>query len=85
MAGLQATWESLGATRAAGSMFDLFILGDTTDPDIWVAEEAAYLALLERTAGNGRIFYRRRPRNAARKAGNISEWVCRFGAAYPQS
>ena len=65
-------------------MFDLFILGDTTDPDIWVAEEAAYLALLERTAGNGRIFYRRRPRNAARKAGNISEWVCRFGAAYPQ-
>jgi len=84
MAGLQATWESLGAMGAAGTMFDLFVLSDTTDPDTWVAEEAAFLALLESTAGHGRIFYRRRPRNTARKSGNISEWVRRFGAAYPQ-
>lgn len=84
MAGLQASWEALRATGPAEACFDLFILSDTTDPDIWVAEEAAYLALLERTAAEGRIFYRRRPHNEARKSGNISEWVRRFGAAYAQ-
>ena len=44
MAGLQAIWESLRATGAADA-FDLFILSDTTDPDIWIAEEAGFLAL----------------------------------------
>ena len=38
----------------------------------------------QRTGGHDRIFYRRRPRNTARKAGNIADWVTRFGAAYPQ-
>ena len=31
-----------------------------------------------------RIFYRRRPKNIARKSGNIADWVPRFGGAYPQ-
>ena len=44
MAGLQAIWESLRETGAADA-FDLFILSDTTDPDIWIAEEAGFLAL----------------------------------------
>jgi membrane glycosyltransferase len=83
MAGLQAIYESLQETGAADH-FAIFILSDTTDPDIWVAEEAAFLTLLDRTGGHGRIFYRRRPKNVERKAGNIAEWVRRFGAAYPQ-
>jgi membrane glycosyltransferase len=29
-----------------------------------------------------RVYYRRRPLNEGRKAGNISEWVNRFGAGY---
>ena len=70
--------DRLGALR----QFDLFILSDTTDPDVWVAEEAAFLALRERTGGHGRIFYRRRARNTERKAGNIADWVRRFGGAY---
>ncbi len=82
MAGLQATWESLDATGHAGA-FDLFILSDTTDPDVWIAEEAAFLALLDRTGGEGRIHYRRRAKNTERKAGNIADWVRRWGAAYP--
>lgn len=82
MAGLQATYESLAATGHAGA-FDLFILSDTTDPDVWIAEEAAFLALRERTGAAGRIFYRRRPKNSERKAGNIADWVRRWGAAYP--
>ncbi|MCK0209708.1 glucans biosynthesis glucosyltransferase MdoH [Starkeya koreensis] len=79
-AGLQAIYESLEATGAAEA-FDVFILSDTTDADIWIAEEAAFLALRERTGG-GRLFYRRRPRNTDRKAGNIAEWVTRFGGRY---
>ncbi|HUN38942.1 MAG TPA: glucans biosynthesis glucosyltransferase MdoH [Acetobacteraceae bacterium] len=84
MAGLQAIWESLHAAGAAGETFDLFILSDTTDADAWIAEEAAYLDLLDRTDGHGRIFYRHRRHNSARKAGNIADWVTRFGGAWPQ-
>ena len=83
MAGLQAIWESLRDTGAADA-FDLFILSDTTDPEIWIAEEAGFLALRDNTAGHAQIFYRRRPRNVARKSGNIAEWVTRFGGAYAQ-
>ena len=72
------SWDGLGALPH----FDLFILSDTTNPDIWIAEEAAFLALRERTGGEQQIFYRRRPKNQARKAGNIAEWVRRFGGAY---
>jgi membrane glycosyltransferase len=82
-AGLQAIDESLAAAGATAA-FDLFILSDTTDPDVWLAEEAAFLSLRDRTGGHDRIFYRRRPLNTARKAGNIAEWVTRFGGAYPQ-
>ena len=83
LAGLEAIDEELRAAGAAEA-FDLFILSDTTDPEIWVAEEAGFLALRERTGGEHRIFYRRRPKNTARKSGNIAEWVHRFGAAYRQ-
>ena len=83
MAGLQAMWESLREAGAADA-FDLFILSDTTDPQIWIAEEAGFLALRERTGADASIFYRRRPKNVARKSGNIAEWVTRFGGAYAQ-
>lgn len=82
-AGLEAIIRSLDAT-GRGDAFHIFILSDTTDGDIWVAEEAAYLSLRARLGGEGRIFYRRRPKNIDRKAGNIAEWVTRFGGAYEQ-
>ncbi|MCJ2015189.1 glucans biosynthesis glucosyltransferase MdoH [Methylobacterium sp. J-076] len=80
--GLQAIYESLDATGRIDH-FDFFILSDTTDPDVWIAEEASFLALRERTGGAARIFYRRRPKNTERKAGNIADWVRRFGGDYP--
>lgn len=83
MAGLQAIYESLEELGAI-EHFDFFILSDTTDANVWVAEEAAFLALRERTGGHVRIFYRRRRKNVERKAGNVSEWVRRFGGHYPQ-
>ncbi len=81
MAALQVIHGDLSRLGALPA-FDLFILSDTTDPDIWIAEEAAFLSLRDRTGNDGRIFYRRRAENIERKAGNIADWVRRFGAGY---
>jgi len=83
LAGLEAIQTAL-AEAGAADRFDVFILSDTTDPDAWAREEEAFLALRARVGAEARIFYRRRARNVDRKAGNIAEWVRRFGGAYPQ-
>ena len=80
MARLQAIYESVEAT-GCGDHFDFFVISDTTDPDIWIEEEAEFLKLRERT-GSDRIYYRHRTKNTARKAGNVAEWVTRFGGGY---
>ncbi len=80
-AGLEVTWASLQAT-GRGQAFDLFVLSDTTRPEIAAAEEQAWAWLVERTGGQGRIFYRRRQRNSGRKAGNIADFCRQWGALY---
>jgi membrane glycosyltransferase len=80
MARLRAMYESVGETGQA-QLFDWFLLSDTTDPDIWIAEELAFLEL-RRNCGSGHLYYRHRSDNTARKSGNIAEWVRRFGGAY---
>ncbi|ABI61882.1 Periplasmic glucan glucosyltransferase [Granulibacter bethesdensis] len=82
-AGLQGIYESLQATGRMAA-FDVFILSDTTDPDVWIEEEQAFLALRQRVGGGENIYYRRRAKNIERKAGNIGEWVRRWGGAYRQ-
>jgi len=77
---VQAVYESLEATGGA-ACFDVFILSDTTDPEIFIAEEAAFLTLRDRFS-EPRIFYRHRRKNVAKKSGNIAEWLQRFGARY---
>jgi membrane glycosyltransferase len=79
MARLRAIWESVEET-GCGAQFDWFILSDTTDPAIWIAEEKCFLQL--RSDLGARIFYRHRPQNTARKSGNIEDWVKRFGGGY---
>jgi membrane glycosyltransferase len=78
---VQAVYESVAATGQS-ACFDVFILSDTTDPDIFIAEETAFLALRERLGGQARIYYRHRAKNEAKKAGNIAEWLQRFGDNY---
>jgi len=77
-----ATAEALAEAGARDS-FDIFVLSDSTDPDAWVAEEAAFRALIRRTKPRARVFYRRRRHNTEKKAGNVADWCKRFGAAYP--
>jgi len=65
-----------------GGHFDWFFLSDTTNPDVWIAEERAFLAMRARLGDRARVFYRHRPKNTARKAGNIGDFVSRWGGAY---
>lgn len=76
-----ATMRSVARLGQQGS-FDLFILSDTTDPDVWIQEEAAFQAVREREADCSRIFYRRRSANTGKKAGNVADWCRRWGANY---
>lgn len=62
--------------------FEVFILSDTRGADEGDAEEACYRQLAKRLDGVISIYYRRRIENKARKAGNIEDWVERFGGAY---
>ncbi|KPH79386.1 glucans biosynthesis glucosyltransferase MdoH [Bosea vaviloviae] len=80
-AALCAIRESVEAT-GLGSHFDYFIVSDTTNPDVWVAEERAFLALRQRLGPDARVYYRHRPKNHHRKAGNIADFVTRWGGHY---
>src|SRR6478736_4793857 len=80
-AALEAIYESVQAT-GLGEHFDYFILSDTTHPDAWIAEERAFLALRERLGPGARFYYRHRPKNHHRKAGNIADFVSRWGGHY---
>src|SRR5690606_16894309 len=79
IARLQAIYESVRGTGRLAH-FDFFMLSDTTDPAIWIEEEAAFLRLRERVGAHC-LYYRHRTSNVGRKAGNIAEWVSRFGGA----
>jgi membrane glycosyltransferase len=62
--------------------FDVFILSDTTDGNIALAEEETFAALRQRLGAIVAIYYRRRIRNIAHKAGNVAEFCTRWGRAY---
>jgi len=64
------------------SSFDWFILSDTTDPDIVIAEEASFYLLRERIGKTINVYYRRRHKNTARKAGNVADFCRRWGSSY---
>lgn len=70
------------AEKLAGSapgQFAVFILSDTTRPDCWIAEEKVFRRLVEQSDAACPIYYRHRRLNSERKAGNIADWVMRWG------
>jgi membrane glycosyltransferase len=79
-AAMQAICEDVRTTRLDES-FDYFFLSDTTDPDVFVSEERALAAMRSRLPGQ-RLYYRHRRKNTNRKAGNVADFVSRWGAAY---
>ncbi|MFK3797962.1 glucans biosynthesis glucosyltransferase MdoH [Pseudomonas sp. NPDC088444] len=80
-AGLRATFESVAATGDL-DRFDFFVLSDTNETDIAVAEQQAWLDVCRETGGFGKIFYRRRRRRVKRKSGNLDDFCRRWGGDY---
>jgi membrane glycosyltransferase len=80
-AGVRATYESL---ERSGNLkhFDFFILSDSYEPDLCVAELEAWQRLCAELGGEGRIFYRRRLRRVKRKSGNLDNFCRRWGVNY---
>lgn len=59
---------------------EIFIISDTQDADAWVRETAEYQILKQQSPIP--VWYRRRHANIGRKAGNVEEFVRRFGGRY---
>jgi membrane glycosyltransferase len=82
MACVRATAESLGRTSEA-ARFDFFILSDTTKPEVWLREEILWSNVRSELEGQApAIHYRHRVENRGRKAGNIGEFLERWGLDY---
>ncbi|WP_164730550.1 glucans biosynthesis glucosyltransferase MdoH [Pelagibacterium montanilacus] len=62
--------------------FHFAILSDSQDRGAIAQEAQALEMLMDEKLAAGRIFYRRRTQNVARKAGNIEDFVKRSGGAY---
>ncbi|RTL52935.1 MAG: glucans biosynthesis glucosyltransferase MdoH [Rhodocyclaceae bacterium] len=80
-AGVEATFRSLRQT-GEDARFDVFLLSDSNDPDLRVAEIAAWSALCRKMDAFGRIFYRWRRHRIKHKSGNIGDFCRRWGANY---
>lgn len=79
-AALQAMAECLLEQDATG--FELFVLSDTNNPDIWIKETAAFHALRESLGARMSAWYRRRNENSGRKVGNLHDFITRWGDRY---
>ncbi|WP_373002926.1 glucans biosynthesis glucosyltransferase MdoH [Hyphomonas sp.] len=78
-----ATVESTAESLAnAPGRFECFILSDTNDPEIALREEAAFERLRSRMTPGTLVHYRRRTMNLHRKAGNIRDFITRWGGRY---
>jgi membrane glycosyltransferase len=70
------------AAAGAGRQFEIFIISDSNKPDVWVKETAAVNQLQQALQGQVNVWYRRRNNNKAKKAGNVHEFVSRWGGLY---
>jgi membrane glycosyltransferase len=80
-AGLRAIDQSLQETGRADG-FEIFVLSDTRDPDIWVEEELQWRKWAVELGRPERLFYRNRVENTSRKSGNLADFCCQWGGRY---
>jgi membrane glycosyltransferase len=79
--GLRVIFRSLQATGRL-EHFDLFILSDSNRPNQWIQEELAWIELCKQVDGFGKIFYRQRRLPINKKAGNVADFLRRWGKRY---
>jgi len=78
---LKAVTDSLDATGLSDT-FDVFLLSDTTDPDIVQREQALFEAWRDGNERPDRLHYRRRTDNSRQKVGNIEDFCKRWGDGF---
>ena len=61
---------------------DFFILSDSDRPNNWIQEEVAWAELCKQVSGFGKIFYRKRRQPINKKAGNVADFLRRWGKNY---
>jgi membrane glycosyltransferase len=80
-------FRRLGAMRARlhalglAPFFDIIVLSDSRRAEVLAAEQASFAAFRDSGPGPA-AYYRHRPENIDRKAGNIADWVRAHGGAY---
>ncbi|SRR6056297_1607094 len=87
---IEAMMRDLAAKAAASTSpnprFDFFVLSDSTETEVWLAEEWAWADLKHRlgedVTGHCQVFYRHRSENKGRKAGNIADFCERWSRPY---
>ena len=62
--------------------FEIVIISDSTNADAWIAESLAVDQLRRDLRDIMPVWYRRRWHNTGRKAGNVEEFVKRWGGRY---
>lgn len=80
-----ATLQTMGRDlirRGVRKNFDIFVLSDTRKDDIAAQELQCFTELKKALRGQLGVYYRRRDNNHHRKAGNIADFVKRWGSAY---
>jgi membrane glycosyltransferase len=78
---LQAMAEALAQIGAA-QHFEIVIISDSTQVDPWINESLAVDRLRRELRDVMPVWYRRRWHNTGRKAGNVEEFVKRWGGRY---
>ncbi len=70
------------ASAGQGAHFDIFVLSDSTEVETIRRERDAAIQLQLMLEGRIGVHYRKRASNEGRKAGNVADFVARWGAAY---
>lgn len=80
-AGLAAVYRSL---ERSGHLehFDFYVLSDSREPDVWLAEQVAWDKWVRKLGAEGRLHYRRRRINLRYKSGNVADFLRRWGRKY---
>jgi membrane glycosyltransferase len=79
--GLRVIFRSVQETKKL-EHFDFFILSDSNQPNQWIQEEVAWVELCKQVGGFGKIFYRKRRQQINKKAGNVADFLRRWGKSY---
>src|SRR5436853_39674 len=80
-----ATIEAIASELVAlgkGAGFDFFVLSDSRTSEAKARELRAVRLLRRALPSDVHVYYRARSENIGKKAGNIADWVERFGGAY---